>query len=220
MTIRALGLFIGIQTVMIAGVLSLTASSGLTAIAWKDIWARIVRSGRQEGPKSVRGGTCLVGPGPSAVIWSDRPRLAWSENVTEIRIYKLDDLTNPIWKKKVDIKQNSIQYDEKPLTPGVYQWEAIDVLGRSDIMSFEVMEKVERSEISTKFTTFTKDLERNQVTGNDRTSQKVDFWLKENLLWDAISEAYSGEDQLSEKEKSRQGFVDEVCQMKPLPTEK
>ena len=220
MNIRALGIFVGIQSVTIAGVLSLTASPGLTANVWKDIWERIVRSGGQEKPRSVRGGICLVGP--SAVIWSDRPRLAWGDNITvnEVKIFKSNDPSNPIWMKKLDSKQTSIQYDDKPLKPGVYQWEAIDVFGRSNTILFEVMEKVERSEISTKFTNFTKDLERSQVVGDDRTLQKIDFWLKQDLPWDAISEVYGDEGRSPETEKLQQDFVDKVCQLKPMPINK
>jgi hypothetical protein len=218
MNIRALGIFVGIQSVTIAGVLSLTASPGLTANVWKDIWERIVRSGGQEKPRSVRGGICLVGP--SAVIWSDRPRLAWDGNVNEIKIFKSDDLINPIWIKNVDIKQSSIQYNDKPLKPGVYQWEAIDVFGRSKVMLFEVMENDERGQIATEFTTLTEELNNNKVIGDDRALQKIDFWLKQDLPWDAMSVVYGDEGRSPETEKLQQDFVDKVCQLKPMPINK
>ena len=218
MNIRALGIFVGIQSVTIAGVLSLTASPGLTANVWQDIWERIVRSAGQEKPRSVRGGNCLVGP--SDVIWRNRPRLAWNGNVTKVKISKSNDLMHPIWVGKVDTKQTSIQYDDQPLTPGIYQWETIDVFGRSDAMLFEVMEKDERHKIATEFTKFTQELYLNKVIGNDRTLQKMDFWLKQNLPWDAISEVYGDQGQSPEAQKLQQDFVDKTCQLKPLVPQK
>jgi len=78
-----------IQSVVLAIVL-LTASPGIAAAKKKnifqDIWERIVRSQEQEKPRSVRGGVCVVTPFPDAVVWSDRPIMAWQGEVKKVNL--------------------------------------------------------------------------------------------------------------------------------------
>ena len=223
MKIRSLGVVLTIQSLSIVGVVLMTASPGLTANVFQNLWDRIVRSSDQQPPRSVRGGNCLVGP--SHVIWSDRPRLAWDNGlspVKTVKIAKSDNSTHPIWSKEVDTKQTSIQYDDKPLPIGVYQWSTIDSSGRSEIGSFEVMEPVEREKIRNALLILEQEIKGQELTENNRILKRINFWLEpdQDLLWDAISEMYAAEGRSPEAEKLRQKFVNQVCRPKPVHSEK
>ena len=221
MKIWSFGVVLTIQSLSIVGVILMTASPGLTANIFQDILERIFRSGGQERPRSVRGGNCLVGP--SDVIWSDRPQLAWDNGlspVKTVKITKSGDLTHPVWGREIDSLQTSVQYDNKPLPPDVYQWSTNDSFGRSDIGSFEVMEQVERKEIGDALLILEQEIKGQKLTDNDRLLKKIEFWLDRDLPWDAMSEIYVYEGRSTEAEKLRQDFVNRVCSLKPSPPEK
>ena len=223
MKIWSLGVVLTIQSVSIVGTILMTASPGLTANVWQDLWQRILRSPSQQPPRSVRGGNCLVSP--SGVIWSDRPRLAWDNGlspVKTVKIAKLDDVAHPVWSKEVDSKQTSIQYDGKPLPLGVYQWSTIDAFGGSRISVFEVMEQVERKEIGDALFVLEQEVKDQKLTDDDRIYKRIDFWLDtdRDLPWDAISETYADETRSSEVKTLRQKFVNRVCRLEPVPPKK
>ena len=217
MRIRSFSIVLTIQSLSIVGVILMTASPGLTANVWQDLWERIVQSRGQEKPRSVRGSNCLVGP--SNVIWSDRPRLAWYNGlspVKTVKITKSGDSKHSVWSREIDSLQTSVQYDDKLLPPGIYQWSTIDSFGRSDIRLFEVMEQGEREEIGDALLILEQEIKGQKLTDDDRILKKIEFWLDRDLPWDAISEIYSTEGQSTEAEKLQQDFVNRVCSLKPL----
>ena len=224
MKMRSLGIALTIQSLSIAGVMLMTASPGLTATVWQGLWERIIRSTGQDKPRSVRGGNCLVGP--SNVIWSDRPRLAWDNGLSPVKIVKItkssEGSTHLVWSQEIDSQQTSVQYSDKPLPPGVYQWSTIDSFGRSEIRIFEVMEPLERKKIEDARLILEQEIKGQELTENDRILKRIDFWLdtERDLPWDAISETYSAEGRSPEADKLRQDFVNRVCRLKPLPTQK
>ena len=118
------------------------------------------------------------------------------------------------------MKQTSIQYDGNPLPLGIYQWSTIDSFGRSEIGIFEVMEQVERKKIGDALSILEQEVKGQELTENNRILKKINFWLDRDLPWDAISEIYSAEERSPEAEELRQDFVDKVCRLKPLPTQK
>ena len=221
MKIWSLGVVLAIQSLSNIGVILMTASPGLTANIFQDILERIFRPGGQERPRSVRGGNCLVGP--SDVIWSDRPQLAWDNGLSPVKIVKITksgDSTHPVWSWEIDSLQTSVQYDDKPLPPDVYQWSTTDSFGRSDTGSFEVMERVEQKKIGDALLILEQEIKGQKLTDDDRILRKIEFWLDRNLPWDAMSEIYAYEGRSTEAEKLRQDFVDKVCRLKPSPTQK
>ena len=188
---------------------------------WEDIWKKIIRSTGQEKPRSVRGGNCLVGP--SHVIWSDRPRLAWDDGlspVKTVKITKSGDSKHPVWSREIDSLQTSVQYDDKPLPPDIYQWSTTDSFGRSEIGSFEVMEQGERKEIEDALLILEQEIKGQMLANDDRMLKKIKFWSDRDLPWDAVSEIYADEGRSTEAEKLRQDFVDRVCSLKPSPPTK
>ena len=82
------------------------------------------------------------------------------------------------------------------------------------------MERVEQKKIGDALLILEQEIKGQKLTDDDRILRKIEFWLDRNLPWDAMSEIYAYEGRSTEAEKLRQDFVNRVCRLKPLPTQK
>ena len=205
-----------IQSVVLAIVL-ITASPGIAAAKKKnifqDIWERIVRSQEQEKPRSVRGGVCVVTPFPDAVVWSDRPIMAWQGEVKKVNLYRGEDFKTAIWSRWVRVGKSFVAYDGLPLAAGVYMWEAIGGLSPHRT-SFKVMGGTDRDRLSGQFHLLARDFSMQGTPQKDYPLLRLDTLLSKNLLSDGVMEMYEAGGKSEEIETMQKDFVKLVCEPK------
>jgi hypothetical protein len=205
-----------IQSVALAIVLVI-ASPGMAAEKkniFQELWERIIRSKEQEKPRSVRGGVCIVTPRPDAVVWRDRPILAWKGEVKKVNLYRGEgDLKTLIWSRWVRIGKSYLAYDGQPLAAGVYTWEAIGGLSPHRI-SFEVMGGGDRDRLEGQFHLLARDFSMQEIRQKDQPVLQLDTLLRENLLSDVVMEMYETEGKSEEIEMMRNDFIKLVCEPK------
>ncbi|MEB3293942.1 MAG: hypothetical protein VKJ24_12355 [Synechococcales bacterium] len=200
-----------IQSLALVFVL-LAAAPGLTAPKKKEkpakqtIWQRILRLKEQEPPRTVRGDICVVSPRQNGVIWHDRPIFVWQGKATQVNLYREDAPLKPIWSSAVKKDQTSVSYDGSPLRPGIYIWK-VGGKGTPAPSYFEVMGGADRDTMNGKL----QPIQQKSLSAQAKVLARLDLWMQNELLSDAVMELYATSGIMPELETLRKEFVQLDC---------
>ena len=141
---------------------------------------------------------CLVSPGDSGeqLIWSDRPLFIWQGKIPESEINLTESTKNfgeeeLVWTETVPENTQTIAYTGDELQLGAtYDWELISN-GTTYRQTITLMEESQREAIAAELAALENKLENNHATKEDIAIAKADYFIQQQLGYDALQQLYS-----------------------------
>jgi hypothetical protein len=161
--------------------------------SWDYVWQQIIRRQDQDPPRTSRGSICPVVPQliNRRVIWRDRPIFVWKGKVSTVSVYKFADSQQPIWTTDRLGSNNTVVYAGEPLQPGTrYIWKGETRSAVSQVI-FQTLAQAERDRVTAQLTQLEMQLQQQKATPEAKLQQRVQFFLEQNLVLDAIQELYT-----------------------------
>ncbi|WP_421656666.1 hypothetical protein [Leptothermofonsia sp. ETS-13] len=184
------------------------------AESWDEVWTLL----RQ---RKIRGGSrggevCPLAPAGGyevSQVWSDRPLFLWQGSLARIEV--TDKNGKPLWKQPISKETASIIYGGKSFQPGQnYLWKLFTSRFQSTpkyILPFQMMESQSRDRITADLRALETQLKTKGATTEEIALQRVNYFVNQNLLSDALREMYSVKDPSNALKEIIQQAPSELC---------
>ena len=185
------------------------------------IW-KLLRAKREREPAlSSRSNICEIAPGLLGevnVIYSDRPLFLWQGKVSSLEIhlytpFSLEKEQEILWSQTVESQSQRVLYTGKALEPGqIYDWEIV-VAHESNRrrISFQVMEKNKREQISGELEQLKTELTIWGATAEEITLERAYYFAQQGLWSDSLQELFSLENSSTALSGNAQEIVKYLC---------
>ena len=188
----------------------------------ESIW-KLLRAKREREPAlSSRSNICEIAPGLLGevnVVYSDRPLFLWQGKVSSLEIhlytpFSLEKEQEILWSQTVESQSQQVLYTGKALEPGqIYDWEIV-VAPESNRrrISFQVMEKNKREQISGELEQLKTDLTISGATTEEITLTRANYFAQQDLWSDALQEIFSLENSSTILSRNAQEIIEYLCE--------
>lgn len=184
--------------------------------SWDQIWQQIIRRREQERSRTSRGEICPVVPQflNRRIIWRDRPVFVWQGNVESISVSDFAGHQQLIWQQEQIKNNNASVYVSQTLKPGTqYIWKAENGTQSIQVI-FQVMGQTERDRITAQINQLEIKSASENSSFEEKLLQRVQFFLEQDLLLDAIQEIYHVSHPSKEIQALQKKIVELSCQKK------
>ena len=187
----------------------------------ESIWKLLKAKREQEPALSSRSNICEIAPGLLGevnVIYSDRPLFLWQGTLASLEIhlytpFNLEREQEVFWSQTVESQSQRVLYTGKALAPGqIYDWEIV-VAPESNRrrISFQVMEKKKREQISGELEQLETELMISGATDEYITLERANYFAQQDLWSDALQELFSLENSSTTLSGNAQEIVEYLC---------